>query len=344
MPKKITDIFVSISTTHPASAIVLGVPGIFVSGDALNDQNYTSIDGVVADYAEGTDVYKAAAAYFAQPNAGKAIEVITYTAPKVDDTTKETTGGIAEAAKAYFWGNWHFAVLATFNAADALELSNYIEAQSEKFAVVQQTTLDDLSQFAKNTRTITLYHLVADERFDLAVLGRVANADVGSVTWKGKGDLVGISEDKLTTDQYDAAEAAHAIAYVRKGNKVVTSNAWTASGAWIDQLHGIDWVKENIEEALQDLINQEDKIPFSDAGFAQLQQAVDKVLGDAYNQGIIAYDTGTKTGSYTVTAARYEDVPAEDIANREYNGIHWEYTPSDAVQAMHVTGTVNYAA
>lgn len=344
MAGKITDIYVNITTTHPVAAIGLGVPGIFVVGDALNDQHYTSLEALTADYDNGTDVYKAAKAYFDQPNAGKSIEVITYTASKTDDTTKVTTGGISEAATAYYWGAWHFAVLATYNAADALELSNYIETQNEKFFVVQQAKLEDLTQFAKNTRTITFYHLAADERLDMAVLGRVGNKDVGSVTWKSKGDLVGITEDKLTYLQYSAAETAHAIAYVSKGNKVVTSNGWTASGAWIDQLHGIDWVKENIELQLQDLLNQEDKVAFDDTGFAQLEQVVEQVLSNAYAQGIVAYDATSKGGAYTVTFDKLADVPAEDIANREYNGIHWSYTPSDAVHNMNVYGTINYAA
>lgn len=344
MAGKITDIYVNITTTHPVASIGLGVPGIFVAGDALNDQHYSSLDALAADYESGTDVYKAAEAYFNQPNAGKSIEVITYTAGTTDEETKAKTGGIAEAANAYYWSAWHFATLATYNATDALELSNYVETQNEKFFVVQQAKLEDLAQFAKNTRTITFYHLDADERLDMAVLGRVGNQDVGSLTWKNKGDLVGISEDKLTYLQYSAAEEAHAITYVTKGSKIVTSNGWTASGAWIDQLHGIDWVKENIEVQLQDLLNQEDKIAFDDTGFAQLEQVVEKVLSDAYAQGIVAYDAATKNGAYTVEFDKLADVPAEDITNREYNGIRWSYTPSDAVHSMTVYGTINYAA
>ncbi|MFC6202575.1 DUF3383 family protein [Lactiplantibacillus nangangensis] len=344
MAGKITDIYVNITTTHPVASIGLGVPGIFVAGDTLNDQHYTSLEALAADYDNSTDTYKAAEAYFNQPNSGKSIEVITYTASKTDETTKVTTGGISEAAAAYYWGQWHFGMLATYNDADALELSNYIETQNEKFFMVQRTTLEELSQFAKNTRTITLYHLDADDRFDMALLGRVGNADVGSVTWKSKGDLVGISEDKLTSLQFSDAETAHAISYVSKGNKVVTSNGWTASGAWIDQLHGIDWVKENIELQLQSLLNQEDKVPFDDNGFSQLEQVVETVLSDAYAQGIVAYDGATKAGAYAVSFDKLADVPAEDIANREYNGIHWQYTPADAVHSMTVYGTINYAA
>lgn len=99
---KIGDITVTIDVNHPVIPVGLGVPGLFIKGDTQKDQVYSSLDALAADYAEGTDIYKVASAYYAQPNAGTTIEVITYTASTTDANTKSTTGGISAAAAAYF--------------------------------------------------------------------------------------------------------------------------------------------------------------------------------------------------------------------------------------------------
>ncbi|ADF83474.1 tail sheath [Lactobacillus phage LBR48] len=260
---KIGDILVTIDVNHPVIPVGLGVPGLFIKGDAQNDQVYSSLDALEIDYAEGTDIYKVAAAYYAQPNAGTTIEVITYTKSTTDTETKATTGGISAAAAAYFFSAWHFAVVIGDNDADQLELSNYIEEQNFKFLVAEFPTPDAAKAYT-NKRTINLIHKATTDNFPVAFLGRVANQTVGSVTWKGKGDLVGVEVDDLSYPEYAAIEAAHGICYVVKGTKAVSSNGWTASGDWIDVLHGSDWVKVNIESSLQDLLNTQDKITFDD--------------------------------------------------------------------------------
>lgn len=338
---KIGDILVTIDVNHPVIPVGLGVPGLFIKGDAQKDQVYSSLDALEADYAEGTDIYKVAAAYYAQPNAGTTIEVITYTASTTDTETKATTGGISAAAADYFFSAWHFAVVIGDNDADQLELSNYIQEQNFKFLVAQFPTPDAAKAYT-NTRTINLIHKATTDNFPVAFLGRIANQTVGSVTWKGKGDLVGVETDDLTYPEYAAIEAAHGICYVIKGRKPVTSNGWTASGDWIDVLHGSDWVKTNIEMELQDLLDTQDKVPFNDLGFAQIQGVVERVLATAYANGIIAYDAVTKDGAYHVDADKYATLSAEDIKNRQYNGIHWYYTPADAVHGMKVGGTLNF--
>lgn len=338
---KIGDIIVTIDVNHPVIPVGLGVPGLFIKGDTQKDQVYSSLDALAADYAEGTDIYKVASAYYAQPNAGTTIEVITYAASTPDADTKATTGGISAAAAAYFFSVWHFAVVIGDSDADQLELSNYIEEQNFKFLVAEFPTPDAAKAYT-NKRTINLIHKATTDNFPVAFLGRVANQTVGSVTWKGKGDLVGVEVDDLSYPEYAAIEAAHGICYVVKGKKAVSSNGWTASGDWIDVLHGSDWVKVNIESALQDLLNTQDKITFDDLGFAQLQAVVEKVLSTAYANGIIAYDATTKAADYSVTADKYADLSVEDIKNRQYNGIHWSYTPADAVHGMKVGGTLDF--
>jgi len=228
---KITDIIVTIDANHPVIPVGLGVPGLFVKGDALKDQVYKDSAAFLADYDETTDVGKAGAAYYAQPNAGKMIEVITYTASTTDPDTKAVTGGISGAAEAYFFSAWHFAVIVNQTDEDALELSNYIEEQKFKFLVVTEATPEAAAQFT-NTRTIKLIHKATSDHFDAAFLGRLSNKTVGSVTWKGKSGLVGVETDDLSYPEYAAIESARGICYVVKGKEAVSSNGWTASGDW----------------------------------------------------------------------------------------------------------------
>ncbi|HHW4852487.1 TPA: DUF3383 family protein, partial [Enterococcus faecalis] len=201
MIEKITDVNVKIDIMHPQPIVGLGNPAIFVQGSTQNYKEYTSLETLAKDFATTTTVYKKAETIWKQENKPQTIAVVTFaadtpTSPEQPDSLIAGSGIIA-AATSYFYNDWHFALLANFVEADALALSNLIEENEFKFLVIQTATVDELTVFAGNNLTIGLAHPL-EEFLDAALIGNTASLTVGSVTWKFRHNLVGITPNTLT--------------------------------------------------------------------------------------------------------------------------------------------------
>lgn len=325
--EKISDVKVKIDVLRPQPTIGMGNPAIFVKGTKMGDKAYTNLTTVTADFAEDTAVYKKAAAVFAQANAPRTLHVITY-----------EEGKIADAAAAYFFADWHFALLAEFAADDALALSNMIEEQEFKFFVVQVAQTTDLAPLQDNEATIGLVHPL-DEALDGALIGNSASLPVGSITWKFRSNFIGITAQKLTILELAAIHAVHGIAYIEKAGIPQTSEGTTLSGEYIDALHGTHWVKANMESGIQHVLSTTDKLSFDARGIDLLNATASNILETAFQQGIILMD-GEGKGDYSVTTLDREDLDPADIVARNYKGLSFNYKRSGAIHAVEVTGTV----
>lgn len=329
MVETISDVNVQISILNPAPRIGLGRPLIFVKGDALAYKEYANLDEIKADFAADTSVYAKAKAILLQNNKPDSLAVLTF-----------EEGKIAQAAEEYFLKSWHFALLADFAPADALALSNLIEENKFKFLIVQVDDVSKLGPLNKNKRTIAAVHAAEGEHLDAAWLGDTANATVGSVTWKGRHDLVGITAQELKASEVIAIQNAGGTAYVAKGGIPQTSEGKTVSGEYIDALHGDDWVKSSIETNVQKLLTETDKLTFDARGIALLQGVVTTVLNEAFANGIVDMDDETNEGNYSVTVLQRSDLNPDDIARRNYKGLSFNYKRSGAIHTVDVYGQI----
>lgn len=325
--ENISDVKVIINVLKPQPVVGLGNPAIFVEGTTKGHKVYHSISALSEDFDSTTDTYKKASAVLAQRNAPGSVHVITF-----------EDGKIVEAAEDYFFEEWHFAILATHDAADALALSNMIEEQEYKFFVTQAATVAGLTPFADNESTIGLVHPI-EEYFDAAIVGAVGSLQPGSVTWKFRGDLVGITAQKLSVSQLEAVHNVNGIAYVVKAGIPQTSEGTTLSGEYIDAIHGTHWVKASLETQLQYTLSTTDKLSFDASGIDLLNAVASNVLETATAQGIVAVDTEGK-GLYTVTTLQREDLDPADIAARNYKGLSFNYQRSGAIHSVVVNGTI----
>ncbi|MGX7417809.1 DUF3383 family protein [Carnobacterium gallinarum] len=339
MVEAITDVTVSINVQQPQPKIGLGIPAIFTTGVDQSYKEYTSLDSLKKDFGEDTAVYKKAKAVWAQVNMPKTVAVITYKA-SVEGVEPKGSNNIVKAAGDFFFENWHFAVLSEFDSAVALALSNFIEEKKFKFLVLQVIKSSDLTPFAKNSLTIGLVHTLVEEQLDAALIGNTANLTVGSVTWKGRPNLIGITAQKITVSGLEEIHSVGGLVYVEKAGISQTSEGKTISGEFIDALHGDHWIKSNIESRLQHLLSSTDKITFDSNGIALLRNELTTVFEEAFTNGIIDVVDETGNGNYSITALQRTDLDAGDIAARNYKGLSFTYKRSGAIHSVDVRGTI----
>ncbi|QBO37279.1 DUF3383 family protein [Periweissella cryptocerci] len=329
MANFLSDVVIKLREMVPVPSMNLGVPAIFVQGTTVGYAEFNDLEAINDDTTLSTAVKAKATAIFNQTNTPPKVAVITF-----------ATGAIATAATAYAGQDWHFGILATYVAADALALSNWAELNSEKIIAIQVPAVEGLTPLANNEFTIGLVHPAA-EHFDAALVAEAGSQVVGSLTWKAVHDLVGVTPQTFTEAQYTAIKTARGIVYVTKTGAPQSSEGWTLSGEFIDVVHGDQWMKVRLMGALQQLITDENKVPFNPRGIALVQATITEVLNEGYQNGVVG-ETEAGDPAFDVQTKQRSELNSEDIAKRIYKGASFTYQRSAAIHGMDVSGTIEF--
>ena len=292
-------------------------------------REYASLDAVKVDYSDNDDVMAKAEAYFAQENHSDRVAVLDIPSGKEQD-----------ALGAFWFFNWTFAVRAKSDdqQSELTLLSNIFEANKDHFLVIQTNDTSVLNSLQGQSYTIGLKHDTA-EPMDAAFVGEIATLPVGSVTWKFK-TLQGITPESLTATELVGINKVNAVAYTTVFGKDQTTEGKTLSGEYIDTVHGIVWVKSNMESAMEKLLQDNGKVPYSQVGINLVLGAATQVLNKAYEQGIIQADVNGKA-DFSISATPREQQSAQDLSNRHYGGLSFTYHASGAIHTLTVHGTID---
>lgn len=291
-------------------------------------KEYANIDAVEEDYADDSKVYKEADSYFAQKNASDHVAILSYPNGKLD-----------VALKNFWYNNWTFAVFSDKPVTDdILDASNIFEANKDHFLIYQSNDIKDFEELKGQDYTIGLKH-DPTEPMDAALVGSTGSLPVGSVVWKFR-ELTGITPESLTTTEYAEINKNHAIAYVEVNGVGETTEGWSLSGEYIDNLHGDIWIKNNMQSKLESLLQDSGKIPYDQKGINLVRSVVTEVLSKAWEQGIIMTDEASGKGAYKVDAASRASQSAQDISARKYNGISFSYHRAGAIHSIKINGTI----
>lgn len=262
-----------------------------------------------------------------------------------DDTT--TDAGVAtDYAAIKAEDDDFYGVLMTSSATlEIVALAAAVEADLKVY-FAQTADSDCLADTAGNVaetlntagynRTNLLWNM---DNFDFggaAWCGRQFPKNPGSSTYAFK-SLSGVSTDVLSDTQISNLESNECNHYT-----VTKGFSWTlqgvmASGRFIDNQTGIDWLTVEIQQDLLQLQNDSEKIPYTQVGTDSIENVVRAVLQRAVGRDVI-------TNDFTVTPTAVEDVSSADKSARVYtsgNGVEFSATLAGAIHKITIAGTVS---
>ena len=328
MPLK--DVTVIINIKKPAALEGLGTPLILVQkAGASTFKTYGDLAGVETDFSNSSDAYKAAQVAFKQGDTSTA---------KVAIATYGEGVSAAQALAKYYDEDWYFVSLATGTAADFITISDIVEGEGYKIAAHTVDSIEDLTTLSakKYDRTFTMMHDKLEQYPHLALIGGHGSKPVGSITYKFK-RLIGVDPAPYDATTLLAIHALNGFAYVSKGGQYQTSEGTMLSGEYIDVIHGKDWVKVNMENAIAQLFANNDKISFDDVGIPRIEGEARTILEIAGQQGIIALDDAGQP-LYTLTAKNRNQSNAADRVERHYKGLSFSLELAGAIHEATVYG------
>ncbi len=182
---------------------------------------------------------------------------------------------------------------------------------------------------------------------DGAIVGQSLPKQPGSFTFKWK-QLSGISASGYTLTELNTVRSNNTQAMQEQAGAIYLNEGISTSGEFIDVIHGMDWVEDQLNVDLLSLMINNEKVPFDDRGIAQVEGVIRGVMKRSGEAGIIAaavseadmLKSDDKKFQYKVTVPRAADVTANDKANRELTGVEFIYYLAGAIHKTTITGLI----
>lgn len=347
---RIVNVQINLNTNNVSAE---GFNTILVVGEHSNSEDrvktYTNINDLTEDGFTTTDpIYKAVSTAFSQSPHPSIVKV----------GQRRTSEEIADTMNAIMAedNDFYGIVLASRETDDILAMAEWVETQTKLFGTStseetakstgQQTDLISTLKAKNYYRTFAFYHELADDEYiEAGIMAKCFNIEPGGETWANK-ILSGLTADNLTEAEYLAIFGKNGNTFEAFRNNNITQNGKVVGGEWIDVIRFRDWLQENITVNVFNLLINNNKIPYTDAGIALVENQVNSSLLAGQRMGGIApteYDeNNVENPGYVITVPLASSIPANTKATRVLEGITFTARLAGAIHAVEITGSFTY--
>jgi len=264
------------------------------------------------------------------------------TLPEDDETYVE-----ALAAAADLDDDWYCVTIESRDDSDIALVAAWIEARDKIFiaASAELTTLDpgDTTDSASQmlsmsyARTAMVYSKSALTTWpDTAWAGPLLPYDPGSVTWAFK-RVAGVPGEHFIASAIQALEAKRATRLETVLGLTRTIGGYTSDpGAYIDLIHGLDWLKQRLAEDIFFQLVNSPKIPYTNQGIAIIESVIWARLQDAVAKNVLVDDENLRV--FTPDVA---ETDPNDRANRILRDVKFTARLAGAIHKVIVRGTAS---
>lgn len=177
-----------------------------------------------------------------------------------------------------------------------------------------------------------------------AALGWMAKCfgyDPGTETWNLK-EVATIVPSALGTDQKKELENNKINSFRRYGGCNVAIGGYTLAGEWIDVIRFRDWLKNEMQVNVFNVIKVNRKVPFTDEGISLIYGAMNATLKRGQNIGGIApteYDADDNPiPGFSITVPKASDLTESERKSRKLSGCKWTARLAGAIHAVEIEG------
>lgn len=239
-----------------------------------------------------------------------------------------------------------YSFLSTFqNAADGALLAAWAES-NKRLHMIDLADNDmkgsgssdfaSTAQAAAYNYTAVSYKQTMASFFSAGWLGRVLPLQPGSETWMYK-TIPGQVADVLTDTEELHLDGKNANYYDNLGGVSITENGKCASGQFIDTTRGLDWLKSVMQVGIYNVLLNNPKVPYTDAGVAIIEKEVRQALSQGIQVGLLS-----ATPSPTVIAPLVANESSANRSARTIPDITFTAQGAGAIHNVTVTGTVSF--
>lgn len=320
--------------TRTVTRAGFGVPLLFSvhSKFAERIKFYTSMVGVADDFSSVDPEYVAANDIFSQPNPPERIAIGRATAASA---YADDIDDIIDASD-----DWYALVPLDKAKANIIALAAKIEGLKKiMFAVTADADVKNgvagnvakTLEAATYDRTLLLYSEETDNWANAALAGKCLSEDPGSITFKFK-TLNGITADTLTETQITNISGDKCNYYTLVGGVNIIQEGVVASGEYADVIRDIDWLEARIKEDVFEMLANAKKVPYTDAGVAQVENVLRGRLQNAVTVGVLS--------TFSISTPKVSTISSADKLARTLPDVTFDGTLSGAIHKVEINGAV----
>ena len=322
--------------TKPVSERGFGLPLMLATSKALDYKVYTDISEVAEDFDVTSREFKLATRMFGQSPkiAELAVYGVSYV-PEADDATVLT----AALNELLVVNNDWFYLVSSENGDEGIKaLAEWISTQEKIYGVTTQNIAlaEELKGLYENVYLSV--HDDADAFHAEGLLAYGAPLEIGSYDFAHK-QINGVRASYLTPAEINAVKAANATTAVSELGLIVNLTGMAVGGDFLDVIQSDYFLRARLREDIFQLLATVKKVPFTDAGIAQVVERMDSRFKSAFRQGIIAEDDNGEP-DYTIEFPRRVDIPKNERAQRVLRGIKFRAVIAGAVENVEITGVL----
>lgn len=363
--KDIVNVQIQIQTPATDSSgfgtmLILGLPpatkpetappdvGVYTSLEAVKTAGWLPKDGETA----ADPVYTAANVGFGQsPQPSKIFIAVRKEKPGETSEYEPVTDTLDRALGKT---GWYAIATAGIEESEYDAVAAWTEANERLFGFTQSGLVSPL-KLSTYLRTFAIYGKVGEaasletpesnKYAHVAWLARCLEFEPGSETWALK--TMSMTEPaELTSTEMTTLQELNVSYFATYAGKNITQGGKTVGGEWIDVIRFRDWLQNDMQLRLFNLLIAHPKVPYTNSGITLIQNQMIASLKQGQKQGGIAedeYDADDKLiPGWTVTVPNSAELSSSDKASRVLKGCKFHARLAGAVHVIEVNGTLAY--
>lgn len=179
----------------------------------------------------------------------------------------------------------------------------------------------------------------------IAMAAKAMNFHAGEETWALK-QLAAVTPSKLNTTAIKKIEAANFSYVITVASKNITQGGKTGGGEWIDVIRFRDWLQNDMQVRVVNLLVVNPKVPYTDPGISLVENQMLASLKEGQKWGGIApteYDEdGNANPGYTTSVPLASNLTSTQKASRTLENCRFTARIAGAIHMVNIKGCLTY--
>ena len=250
---------------------------------------------------------------------------------------------------------WYVACPAGISESKYEDIAAWIETQTKLFAYTVMGTEDPVgsvyyrsfSWFGKEATAQNEMEVPEANRYmHVAAVAKCLSYESGSETWAFK-TLASVYPSELTGNDIKTLTDAPINYYTTYASKNITQVGKVRAGEWIDIIRFRDWLQNDMQVRILNLLLMNPKIPYTNSGISLVENQMTASLKAGTDRGGIAPDEYDEDGNlipgFKVTVPNSANLTASQKASRILTGCKFSARIAGAIHAVEINGSLTYS-
>ncbi len=252
---------------------------------------------------------------------------------------------------------WYCIQSVGLSREEVKEIIEWTETQSKLHGYIETNPDDPIVEPNKYFRSYAVYPCTEEGQdnaniplenkygMSIAMAVKAMSIHAGGETWANK-TLATVSPSKLSSTFIKTLETNNISWVCNIASKNVTLGGKTSGGEWIDVIRFRDWLQNDMQVRIVNLLVVNPKIPYTDKGIGLVENQMLASLKDGQKYGGIAEsefdEYGNEIKGYVTSVPLAASIPSTAKNTRTLTDCKFSARLSGAIHLVEITGELTY--